>query len=75
MTIEYVSTYVSSEDAERIYQELSNFLVDAVGDGVVTVMYGALSNIHADLWYKPMSKYLSGVRSSLCCSRTRARTP
>jgi hypothetical protein len=44
----------AAPDAERIYRELPKFLLDAVGDVVVTVMYGALSNIHPDLWYKPM---------------------
>ena len=55
MPIEYVSAYVSSKEAERIYRELPRLLVDALGDTVVTVMYGSLSSIHPDLWYKPMS--------------------
>jgi len=55
MSVEYVSEYLPPGEMRRVYDDLAIFVGEVAGESIVTVMYGALSGIHTDLWYKPMA--------------------
>src|SRR5687768_16692034 len=51
---ESVSQYIEEAAFEELVSRFPAFLRDFLAEEFVMVSYGALSNIHPDLWYKPM---------------------
>jgi hypothetical protein len=51
----FVSHILNEEEIEQALLAVPSFLIDELGNTILSVIYEYGCNIHPDLWYEPMS--------------------